>query len=60
MSIHDRDRLASCGDTPARQVVLAVLDAALEALDVSHVIPNILSLEGDALRIGPRRWDVDR
>jgi glycerate 2-kinase len=58
MIIRNRERLASRGDTPVRKVVLAIVEAALDVLNVSRLIRELLIVEGDTLRIGSRRWDL--
>lgn len=60
MVIKNRERLASNGDGPSRQVVLDIVEAALRSLDVYRVIRDRLILEGDTLRIGHCRWDLGR
>lgn len=59
MIIRNRERLASQGDTSARKVVLEIVEAALDALDVSRVIRDMLAVEGNTLRVGSRRWDLE-
>jgi len=60
MSIKNRERLASQGDTSARKVVVEILEAALTRLNVSRLIRDLLNVEGDSLRIGTQRWDISR
>ncbi len=58
MRIRNREQLASQGDTFARKMVLEILEDALDTLDVSRVIRNILAVEGDTLRVGSRCWHL--
>jgi glycerate-2-kinase len=58
MAIRNRDRLASQGDIAARKALLQIADTALGALDVSHVIRALLRVEGSALLVGNRRYQL--
>jgi glycerate 2-kinase len=58
MTIRNRERLASRGDTPVRKVVLEIVEAALNIMNVSRLIRKLLIVEGDTLWIGTRRWDL--
>jgi glycerate 2-kinase len=60
MKIKNRERLASVGDVPSRKVVLDVIEASLQSLDVYPVIRRLLVLDGDVLRIGTYHWDLGR
>ncbi len=44
---------------PRRQQALRVLQAALEAVDPANAVRSHLSMEGHALRVGERRYDLD-
>ena len=58
MIIRNREQLLSHGDAPARKVMLEVIEAALHGVNSSRVIRDLLTLEGDTLRVGSRRWDL--
>jgi len=58
MKIKNRERLASHGDVAARKVVLEIGEAVLESLDAYQILRNLLTLEGDTLRIGNCRWNL--
>jgi len=60
MRIKNRERLVSVGDIPSRKVVLDVIEASLQSLDVYPVIRNLLVLDGDVLRVGTCHWDLGR
>ncbi len=58
MSIRNRGRLALQGDSGARRALLEVVDSALTALDSSQIIRRLLSIEGETLRVGNRRYPL--
>jgi len=58
MVIRNRERLMSVGDHASRRVLLDILQETLEVMDSYPLIRELLLLEGDALRIGSRRWDL--
>jgi len=58
MKIRNREKLVSAGDFEARNIVLEIIESSLQALDSYHVIKNILSLDGNILRVGNQRWDL--
>lgn len=60
MKIKNRDRLVAQGDTVPRATMVAILEETLEALDSYRTITNLLRLEGSILRIGERRWDLQK
>jgi len=59
MKIKNRERLLSAGDIEARKIVLDIIEESLQALDASHIMGNLLRLDGNVLQIGNRRWDLD-
>jgi glycerate 2-kinase len=58
MTIKNRDALEAIGDAASRKVVLGIAESVLQSLDAHRVIRDLLRLEGNALRIGSRRWDL--
>jgi glycerate-2-kinase len=56
MPIRNASALAAQGETAARGPLLRIAEAALDALDVSHVLRAIVRLEGDRLRVGTRTY----
>lgn len=59
MKIKNRDKLLSAGDIEARKIVLDIIEESLQALDASHIISDLLKLDGNMLQIGNRQWDLD-
>ncbi|MDH4266202.1 MAG: DUF4147 domain-containing protein [Deltaproteobacteria bacterium] len=59
MKIKNRASLVVTGDIASRQVVLEIVEAALQTLDAYQVIRNFLKLDGNILRIGNQKWDLD-
>ncbi len=58
MIIKNNRQLASVGDIPARQVLLEIAEAVMQSLDSHRIIRQILTLEGDVLRVGRQEWDL--
>lgn len=58
MKIKNRESLAATGDIASRQVVLEIVEAALQTLDSYQVIRNLLRLDGNILRIGNQKWNL--
>jgi len=58
MKIKNRDRLISVGDIEARRIVLDIIESSLQSLDVYDTTRNLLSLDGNILRIGNLGWDI--
>ena len=58
--IKNRSELLSSGCQRSRQIVLDITSAALEELDSYQRIRSILTLDGSVLKIGSRRWDLDK
>jgi glycerate-2-kinase len=60
MKIKNLEKLTSTGDIPARKAILEIAELTLQTLDSYNVIRNLLSLDGDILRVGNFEWDLDR
>ena len=60
MKIKNRDRLISVGDIEARRIVLDIIELSLQSLDVYHTLRNLLNLDGNILKIGDLRWDLEQ
>ncbi|MBM4330725.1 MAG: DUF4147 domain-containing protein [Deltaproteobacteria bacterium] len=60
MKIKNRESLVATGDIASRQVVLEIVEAALQTLDSYQVIRDILRLDGNILRIGNQTWNLKR
>ena len=58
MKINNWERLISIGDIRLRKIVLEIIEASLQSLDAYHVIRDLLTLEGNLLRIGNCQWDL--
>jgi len=58
MIIKNSHALGSVGDIPARQMLLGITEAVMQSLDSYRIIREILKLEGDVLRIGRQKWDL--
>ncbi|OGP72799.1 MAG: hypothetical protein A2V86_08835 [Deltaproteobacteria bacterium RBG_16_49_23] len=58
MKIKNRESLVATGDIAGRQVVLEILETALQTLDSYQVIRNLLRLDGNILRIGNQKWNL--
>lgn len=56
--IKNRAQLLSHGDAASRQVVLDITEQVLQRLDAYHRIKSIAHMEGSALCIGGKRWDL--
>ncbi len=56
--IRNREQLLAQGDGAAREKVLTLMNAVLEEVDAGRRIREIMRLEGDALIIGERSWDL--
>ena len=59
MKIKNRKRLLSAGDINARKIVLDIIEESLQTLDASHIMGNLLRLDGNVLQIGNHHWDLD-
>jgi len=59
MKVKNRERILSVGDIDARKIVLDIIEESLQALDASHIISDLLNLDGNMLQIGNRQWDLD-
>ncbi len=58
MKIKNRERLLSAGDITTRNVILEIIEKSLQALDSYHVINDLLSLDGNILRVGKFQWNL--
>jgi len=58
IKIKNRERLLSTGDITTRKVVLEIIEKSLQALDSYHVIYDLLSLDGNILRVGNFQWNL--
>jgi glycerate 2-kinase len=58
MKIKHRERLLSIGDIGARKIALDIIEESLQALDVSHIIGDLLRLDGNILWVGNHQWDL--
>lgn len=58
--VRNREALLSRGDEPARRAVLDIVEATLQRLDARARIGSIARMEGAALCIGARRWDLTK
>lgn len=56
--IRNADRLLSTGDITSRRIVLEIADRTLARLDSYDRIRGLMRLEGDALHIGVKSWDL--
>lgn len=59
MKIKNRKRLLSIGDIEPRKLILDITEQSLQALDVSHIVENLLRIDGNILRIGTHQWNLD-
>jgi len=59
MKIKNRDKLLSAGDIEARKILLDIIEESLQNLDASHIINDLLKMDGNILRIGSHQWDLD-
>ena len=58
MKIRNHDALVSTGERASRELVLGIVDDALDAVDAYRRIHGLMRLEGDVLHVGNRRWDL--
>jgi len=58
--VRNFEALTSHGEADSRRVVLEIADKTLQRLDAYKRIRSIAYLEGDALHIGARTWDLSR
>lgn len=58
--VRNYDKIANRCDAAARQKVLQLMDRTLQELDACKCIREIMSLEGDILTVGTRRWDLSK
>ena len=58
--VRNYDKIANRCDAAARQKVLQLMDRTLQELDACKRIREIMSLEGDILTVGTRRWDLSK
>jgi glycerate 2-kinase len=58
--IKNLDGLLASGDRSAREIVLSIVDDALDQLDSRRLIGSLLQCEGRHLRIGELRWDLSQ
>jgi len=58
--LKNRAALMARGDRRARRPVLAVLEAALDALDSCRILKSNLALTGDIMTFGSSRWDLSQ
>lgn len=56
--IKNAEALLQCGDIKSRKIVLEILDETLVRMDSYHILKDMVSLEGDILRIGEKSWDL--
>ena len=60
MKIKNRDRLISTGDIESRKIIVKIIEESLQALDVSLLLNDLVSIEGDILRIGNCQWNLGK
>jgi len=60
MKIKNKPSILSHGDIESRKIVLDITESVLEQLDSYNRIKQLMSLEGDILRVGTREWDLSR
>ena len=60
MKIKNRPSILSHGDIESRKIVLDITESVLEQLDSYNRIKQLMSLEGDILRVGTREWDLSK
>lgn len=58
--IKNYDILTSHGDVASRKIVLDITEKTLQRLDAYHRIKSIMSLDGDILTIGTKKWDLSK
>lgn len=58
MKIKNHDALVLIGDRASRELVLGIVDDALNEVDGYRRISGIVRVEGDTLHVGNRRWDL--
>ncbi len=56
--IRNASALLATGDRVSRQIVLEIADRTLQRLDSYTRMREMMSLEGDILKIGERQWDL--
>lgn len=56
--IRNRDALLSVGEQSSREIVLDVVNDALNAVDSYRRITELIRVDGDTLHIGNRQWDL--
>lgn len=52
--------IANRGNSNARQKVLQLMDAVLQDVDAGQRIREIMTLEGNILRVGVCEWDLSK
>ena len=57
--VENRGALCSHGDTAARELLLDVVDGALSAVHPDRLVPERVALDGDALVVDGRSYDLD-
>jgi len=60
MKIKNWKRLLSTGDIATRKVVLEIIEKSLQALDSYTIVKDLLSLNGNILRVGNLEWNLER
>ena len=60
LKIRNHEALVSHGESDSRRLVLEIADRTLQRLDAYDRIKSIARLDGDALRIGTRTWDLSK
>lgn len=60
MKIKNLDKLIPVGDIVARRVVSEIIELSLQSLDAYHTLKNFLNVDGNILKIGDLRWDLEQ
>lgn len=58
--IRNRDQLLSHGDIKLRAIALQIVEAALDASNPYHRTKKLVSLNGNRLRVGKKKYDLSK
>ena len=58
--IRNSDQLLSHGDINLRTIALQIIEAALDASNPYHRTKKLVSLNGNRLRVGPKKYDLSK